>query len=116
MLDRRERVLPELDLLRHPRADVARDRAHVAVQQLEPGPAVGVGELLGVVAEPLGDLAVLRVGEQREVARRHHGRVELALDVRIGHELLALGLLGLPLVGARGALGEIPSKPNSVSQ
>ena len=48
---------------RDPRAEEARHRPHVAVEQLVPGPGEGVGELVGVVAEALGDLPVLRVGD-----------------------------------------------------
>jgi hypothetical protein len=55
VVDRRDRVLPELRL-RDVRAEVAGDRAHVAVQQLEPGAGVLVGEELGVLVEPLRDL------------------------------------------------------------
>ena len=46
------RVLPQLRL-RDPRAEVARDRAHVAVQQLVPGLGERVGELVRVLVEAL---------------------------------------------------------------
>ena len=46
MVDGRHRVLPDQLFLRHQLAEVARDRAHVAVRQLEPGAREGIGELL----------------------------------------------------------------------
>ena len=106
VVDRRHRVLPQLRL-RDVRAEVARDRAHVAVQQLEPGAGVLVGEELRVLVVPLRDLLVDRVGDERDVGRRHHRPVEDALDVgvrdgrrrRVGR---------LPLLRPGGALGELP--------
>ena len=47
MFDGRNRILPDQRLLRHQRAEVAHDRAHVAVGELEPGAGEGVGELSG---------------------------------------------------------------------
>ena len=108
VVDRGDRVLPQQVLGGHVRAQVARLGAHVAVEQLEPGAGVLVGEVLRVLVEPLGDLAQLRVGHEGDVGRRHHRGVALALDVRVGDELLRLGVLGLPLLGAGGALGELP--------
>ena len=52
VVDRGDRVLPQLRL-RDPRAEVARQRAHVAVQQLVPGLGERVGELVGVLVEAL---------------------------------------------------------------
>src|SRR3712207_3048311 len=80
---------------RHVRAEVADLRAHVAVQELEPGAGVLVGEVLRVVAEALGVRAQLRVDPQGHVGGRHHRRVVLALDVRVGDQLLRLGVLRL---------------------
>ena len=45
MIDGGNRVLPDQLFLRHQRAEVARDRPHVAVRELEPGAGEGVGEL-----------------------------------------------------------------------
>ncbi len=56
VVDGRDRVLPELRL-RNPRAEVARDGPHVAVQQLVPRLGEGVGELVGVLVEAPGDRA-----------------------------------------------------------
>ena len=51
MIDRGNRVLPDQRLLRHERAEIARDRAHVAMGELEPGARERVGELLRVLVE-----------------------------------------------------------------
>ena len=53
------------------RAEVARDRAHVAVRQLEPRPGEGVRELVRVLEEAPRDRLVDRVEPQREVGRQH---------------------------------------------
>ena len=50
VIDRRDGVLPQLRR-RDPRPQVARARAHVAVEQLEPGPRERVGELVRVLVE-----------------------------------------------------------------
>ena len=48
MVHRRDRVLPQLRL-GNPRTEVARDRSHVAVQQLVPGLGECLGQLLRVI-------------------------------------------------------------------
>ena len=101
------RVLPQLRL-RHPRAEVARHRAHVAVQQLVPGLRERLGELVRVLVEALRDRPVDRVDLQREVGRQHHRRVPLRRVVRVGHRVLRLGVLRRPLLRAGGALGQLP--------
>ena len=88
VVDRGHRVLPQLRL-GDPRAEVARDRPHVAVQQLVPGLGEGVGELVGVLEEAPGDRLVDRVDPQREVGRQHHRGVPLRRVVRVGHRVLA---------------------------
>ena len=90
VVDGRDRVLPQLRL-RDPRAEVARDRAHVAVQQLEPGLGERVGELVRVLVEALRDRLVDRVQPQREVGRQHHRGVPLRRVVRVRHGALRLG-------------------------
>jgi hypothetical protein len=106
--DRRHRVLPEQLLRGDVRAEVAALRAHVAVQQLEPGAGVLVGEVLRLAVEPLGDGAELRVGDERDVGGGHHRRDLAALDVRVVGEVLGLHVLGPPLLGAGRALRELP--------
>ena len=46
MIDRGNRVLPQQVLLGNKGAQVSRDRSHVAVRQLKPGPRERIGELL----------------------------------------------------------------------
>ncbi len=90
------------------RADVADGRAHVAVQQLEPGPGERVGELIGVLVVALGDLEVRRIGDHRHVGGRH-GRLGLrrAGRHRRDHEAF-LDLTGLPLLWRRRATDQLP--------
>ena len=46
-----DRVLPQQRLLRNERAEITRDRAHVAVRQLEPRPGKRVCELIRILVE-----------------------------------------------------------------
>ena len=48
MIDGGNGVLPDQRFLGHQRAQVAGERAHVAVRQLEPGAGERVGELIRV--------------------------------------------------------------------
>src|SRR5439155_24698670 len=57
MIDRRDGVLPQLRR-RNPRAEVARDGTHVAVQQLVPGPGKRRFELGRILVEALRDRSV----------------------------------------------------------
>ena len=107
VVDGRNRVLPQLRL-GDPRAEVARDRAHVAVQQLVPRLGERLGELLGVVEPAPGDRPVDRVEPQREVSGEHHRRAPLRRVVRVGHGALGLGVGRHPLPGAGRALGQLP--------
>ena len=95
VVDRRDRVLPQLRL-GDPGAEVARDRTHVAVQQLVPGLGERQGELVGVLQEAPRDPLVRRVGAQREIAREHRRPVRLGRVVSVRHR--RLGVLGDPLV------------------
>ena len=100
-------VLPQLRL-RDPRTEVARDRSHVAVQQLVPRPGERVGELVGVLVEALRDRRVDRIHPQREVRRQHHRRVPLRRIVGIRHRALGLGIRRRPLLRAGGARRQLP--------
>ena len=51
MIDRGNRVLPQQRLFGNQRAEVPRDRPHVAVRQLEPGLGERVRELIGILEE-----------------------------------------------------------------
>ncbi len=107
VVDRGDGVLPRLRL-GHPRAEVARDGAHVAVQQLVPGLGEGLRQLVGVLEEPARDRLVDGVHPQRQVAREHHRRVAHRTVVGIGHRIGAGAVLRLPLLGAGRALTELP--------
>ncbi len=107
VIDSRDGVLPQLGF-GDPRAEVARDRAHVAVQQLEPGPREGVGELVGVLVEALRDRRVDRIHLQGEIRRQHHRRVPLRRILGVGHLVLRGGVRGRPLLRAGRAGGQLP--------
>ena len=93
------------------RAEVAGDRAHVAVGQLEPRAGEGVRELVRVLQEPPRDRLVDRVEPQREVGRQHRRGVALRRVVRVGDGAGARAVLRLPLVRAGRALGQLPLVP-----
>ena len=66
MIDCGHRVLPDQFLCRHLRAEIARAGAHIAVDQLEPGPGEGICQLVRVLVEAPGDLFVDRVEPSRQ--------------------------------------------------
>ena len=108
-VDRRDRVLPEQRLLRDLGAEVARDRAHVAVGQLEPGPGERVGELVRVLEEAPRDRLVDRVEAQREVGGQHRRRRGVSEPSSGSGTVSGAGaVLRLPLVRAGRALGQLP--------
>ena len=78
------------------------------VGQLEPGPREGVCELVRVLVEAPRDRLVDRVEAQRQVGGQHRRRTRLPSRPRAGHGAGAGAVLGLPLVGAGGALGQLP--------
>ena len=108
MVDCRDRVLPDEDLGRNLGAEVAVARTHVAVGQLEPRAGEGVGELGRVLHEPACDRLVDRVEAQGEIGGGHHRCVTDARVVRIGDGIRGRAACGLPLLGAGGAVGELP--------
>ena len=98
VVHRRHRVLPDQHLGRDLGAEVADDRAHVAVGQLEPGAGERVGEGGLVVLEPPGDRLVDRVVAQRQVGGQHP-RLALAVAERLRCQAGAAAVLGPPLLG-----------------
>ena len=60
MINRGDRVLPQLRL-RNPRAEVARDGPHVAVQQLVPRLGERFRQLVRIIVEALRDRGVDRI-------------------------------------------------------
>ena len=107
MVDGGDGVLPQLRL-RDPRAEVARDGTHVAVQQLVPRLGERVGELIRVLVEARGDRPVDGVEPQREVRRQHHRRVPLRRIVSVRHVVQSGGIRGRPLLRAGGARRQLP--------
>src|ERR1700735_5507241 len=108
MVHGRDRVLPDQGLLRHERAEVADDWAHIAVGELEPRAAESVRELIRMLEEVSRDLLVSRVEPQGEVGGEHRGRAALRLIVRIGNRVRSRAAFRGPLIGAGWALGQLP--------
>src|SRR5438045_2178934 len=106
MVQRGNRVLPDQGLLRHERAERARDRAHVAVRELEPGAGERVGELIGMLVEAPRDLLVGRVEPQREIGGQHGRLAFFCLVEGVGDRRLPI--LGLPLLRSRGTFRQLP--------
>ena len=102
VIDVGDGVLPQLRL-RNPRAEVARDGSHVAVQQLVPRLRERVGELVRMLVEALRDRRVDRIDLQRKVGRQHHRGVPLRRIVRVRHRALSRGIGGSPLLRTGGA-------------
>ena len=105
---RRNGVLPDQRLGRDLRAEVAHDRAHVAVGQLEPRAGEGVRERVLVDHETPRDRLVDRVEPEREVGREHHRGAALRRVVGVGDGIRACAILRLPLMRAGRTLGELP--------
>ena len=106
MIHRGDRVLPDQRLLRHERAEIARDRAHVAVRELEPRAGKRVRELIRILVEAPRDLLVGRVEPQREV-RGQHGR-HMLLRLVEGVRDRGGGAFRLPLLRTGRALRQLP--------
>ena len=92
------------------RAEVAGDRAHVAVGQLEPGAGERVGELVGVLEEAARDLLVDRVEAQRQVGRQHRRRVRLRRRRGRRARCRPGAVLRLPLVARRPGSWSAPTR------
>src|SRR4030095_15120321 len=102
MVDRGDRVLPQLWLW-NPRAEVARDRSHVAVQELVPCLTERIVELVRMLVEALRERPIDRIHLQCKIRREHHGRLPLrpimsggrgghcASGIRLRSVLLAAG-------------------------
>ncbi len=108
----RDRVLPDQGLLRHQRAEVARDRAHVAVRELEPGARERVGELVGILQEAPRNFPVGRVEPEREVRRQHPRHVLLRLVERVRDR--GFRAFRLPLLCTGGTLRQLPFESEQV--
>ena len=102
------RVLPEQGLLRNQRSEVAHDRAHIAMGQLEPGAGKRVCELLWMLVEAARNFFVRGIEAQGEVRGQHGWRVALCGIVGIRHRAVARAIFWRPLLRAGRALGELP--------
>ena len=107
MIDLGDGVLPQLRL-GNPRAEVARDGSHVAVQQLVPRLGERVCELVRILVEALRDRLVDRIHLQRKVRRQHHRGVPLRRIMSIRHGALGRGIRGSPLLRTGGARRQLP--------
>ena len=76
--------------------------------QLEPGAGEGIGELRRILHEAACDRLVDRVEAQCEIGGGHHRCVTDARVVRIGDGIRGRAACWLPLLGAGGAVGELP--------
>ncbi len=106
MIHRRDRVLPDQSFLRHEWAKITRDRAHVAVRELEPGAGECVGELIRVFIEAPRDLLICRIEPQREIGGQHRRQALLCLIERVRYGRLPIP--GLPLFRSRRTRCQLP--------
>jgi hypothetical protein len=98
MIRHRDRVLPDQCLLRHERAEIAVNGAHVAVGQLEPGAGEGIRELVGVLVEAPRDRFVSGVEAQRQIGGQHRRHALFRGIARVGNR--GGGTFRLPLLRA----------------
>ena len=113
MIDGRDRVLPDQRLLRHQRAEVARDRAHVAMRELEPGAGERVRELIRILEEAPRDLLVGRIEAQRQIGGQHGRHVLLRRVERIRD--VGFGAFRLPLLARRPGSWSAPIRTRTGS-
>ena len=106
MVDGGNGILPQLRL-GNPRTEVARDRPHVAVQQLVPRLGERLGHLLGVVQPAPGDRPVDRVHSHRDVSDQHRRRASRSTEW-IGDRARAGPVFRRELPRACRALGQFP--------
>ena len=103
-----DRVLPEQRLLGDQRSEVALDRAHVEVRQLEPDPGERVRQLVRVLQEAPRDRLVDRVEPQREVRRQDRRGVCLRRVVGVRHGAGPAAVSRDPLPQTGGAQLQVP--------
>src|SRR5262249_47931135 len=108
--------LPELWLLGDEWAQVARDRTHIAVRQLEPRFSKRVGELLRMIVETLRNRRINGIHPERQIGRQHERRVLLRRIVGIWNRAIPRPILRSPLVCACRTLRELPLKAEQVFQ
>ncbi len=107
-------VLPDQLLLRDQRPEVALDRPHVDVRQLEPRPGERVRQLVRVLQEAPRDRLVDRVEPQREVRRQDRRVVSLRRIVGVRHGAGPGAAPRNPLPQAGGAQFHVPLEAEQV--
>src|ERR1700722_13848273 len=106
MIRSRDRVLPDQRLLRNERAEVARNRTHIAVRELEPSASKRVRELVWVLVEAPRYLLVSRIEPKRKIGRQHRRQVPLRLVESVGDG--GLSAFRLPLFRASRTFRQLP--------
>ena len=101
-------VLPDQRLGRDQRPEVALDRAHVEVRQLEPDPGERVRQLVRILQEAPRDRLVDRVEPQREVRRQDRRGVGLRRVVGVRHGAGPAAVARDPLPQPGGAQRHVP--------
>src|SRR5262249_55797163 len=101
-------ILPDQLFLRHELAEGARARTHRGGGELETGPRERARELSRVLKKAARDLLRARIEARGEIGRKHRRLVLFRGVVRVGDGARAGIALGLPLMRARRALGELP--------
>ena len=103
-----DRILPDQVFGGDVRAVVVGAWAHVAVGQLEPRAAEGIGEVVRVSAELLADFVVNRVCLHRHVSVGHQRHGALGRVGRVDRHFALRHIHRLPLVGTGRRLGQLP--------
>ena len=109
-----DRVLPDQLFAGNVLAQIAGNRSHVAVGQLEPCTGKCVGKFLGVFMKTRRDFEILGVFAQREVRGEHDRRVTFGRIMRIRHGACGVAVLWGPLHGTGRAFGHFPLEPQQV--
>src|SRR5579871_1386366 len=108
MIHRRDWVLPEQLLFWNERTEIAVDRSHIAVRQLEPGASERVGELIRVLVEAPRDLFVGGIEAQGKIRGEHRWSMMLRRIMRVGHGARTSTIFRCPLMRAGRTLGQFP--------
>ena len=108
VINERHRVLPNAQGCRHISPQKTRWRPHIAVCQLIPCLGEGSGQFIRVFIEMAADFCIGRIDAQRQIAGQHARRMALGRVMRVGHRARTRPALGLPLMRASRAGGQLP--------
>ena len=108
MIDLGDRILPQHLLVGDVRSEEPGWWTHIPMDELVPRLCKRLLEFVGMLAESLDDLPVVRVLLQRDVRRHHHGRVFLRRIVSIRNGVPCSFVFGSPLPGTGRTLHEFP--------